>query len=183
MPHLPDEIALAANQGGHKPRVDFEKGIIYDVTLMTKGGVRPAADAGVDPGAHVADDVTLAQLCEGIISLVPITLETLLEQVLHSTWDPEASAFERKNPFANKVEMVSNSRLDDASEDAWYGLALLSDSVVGMEIAFLESQEGPVLRQEVSFNTDDIRFAIRHCVAAHAIDWRAFVQNPGVQPG
>ena len=113
------------------------------------------------------------------ISLVPITLETLLEQVLHSTWDPEASAFERKNPFANKVEMVSNSRLDDASEDAWYGLALLSDSVVGMEIAFLESQEGPVLRQEVSFNTDDIRFAIRHCVAAHAIDWRAFVQNPG----
>ena len=113
------------------------------------------------------------------ISLVPITLETLLEQVLHSTWDPAASAFERKNPFANKVEMVSNSRLDDASENVWYGLALLSDSVVGMEIAFLESQEGPVLRQEVSFNTDDIRFSIRHCVAAHAIDWRAFVQNPG----
>ena len=54
-----------------------------------------------------------------------------------------------------------------------------SDPVVGMEIAFLESQEGPLLRQEVSFNTDDIRFSIRHIVAAHAIDWRAFVKNPG----
>jgi hypothetical protein len=113
------------------------------------------------------------------MGLVPVTLETLMEQVLHSTWDPAASAFERKNPFSGTVQMVVNSRLDDASESMWYGLASLSDSVVGMEIAFLESQEGPVLRQEVSFNTDDIRFNIRHCLAAHAIDWRAFVQNPG----
>ena len=60
-------------------------------------------------------------------SSCPDHAEVMTEQVLHSTWDPEASAFERKNPFANKVEMVSNSRLDDASEDAWYGLALLSD--------------------------------------------------------
>ena len=118
------------------------------------------------------------ELTPGII-LTPAGLKVITEQVIHSTWDPAAEAFQRMNPYANKLVHCFSSRLDDVSAAAWYVLAQLSDPVVGMEIAFLESQEGPLLRQEVSFNTDDIRFSIRHIVAAHAIDWRAFVMNPG----
>jgi hypothetical protein len=118
------------------------------------------------------------ELTPGII-LTPAGLKVIAEQVIHSTWDPAAQAFQRMNPYANKLVHCFSSRLDDVSAAAWYVLAQLSDPVVGMEIAFLESQEGPLLRQEVSFNTDDIRFNIRHIVAAHAIDWRAFVKNPG----
>ena len=118
------------------------------------------------------------ELTPGII-LTPAGLKVITEQVIHSTWDPAAEAFQRMNPYANKLVHCFSSRLDDVSATAWYVLAQLSDPVVGMEIAFLESQEGPLLRQEVSFNTDDIRFSIRHIVAAHAIDWRAFVTNPG----
>jgi hypothetical protein len=110
--------------------------------------------------------------------LTPAGMKVAAEQLIHSTWDPVAQAFQRFNPYT-RLAHIYNSRLDDSSEAYWYMLADLSDPVVGMEIAFLESQEGPLLRQEVSFNTDDIRFSIRHIVAAHAIDWRAFVMNPG----
>ncbi|MGO8703649.1 MAG: hypothetical protein ACLQVA_07505, partial [Candidatus Brocadiia bacterium] len=97
------------------------------------------------------------ELTPGII-LTPAGLKVITEQVIHSTWDPAAEAFQRMNPYANKLVHCFSSRLDDVSAAAWYVLAQLSDPVVGMEIAFLESQEGPLLRQEVSFNTDDIRF-------------------------
>ena len=125
MPHLPDEIALAANQGGHKPRVDFEKGIIYDVTLMTKGGVRPAADAGVDPDAHVADDVTLAQLCEGINA----TPEGVKSHVTHSFL--EAAPGTLKDNILRLVGRIRNAHVvgDSARGDVHiYAAAAVSPS-------------------------------------------------------
>ena len=112
------------------------------------------------------------------IVLVPAALKVLTEQLIHSTWDPASSAFQRFNPYT-RMSMEYNTRLDDADAAVWYVLADLADPIVGIEIAFLESQEGPVLKQETAFRTDDIRFAIRHVVAAHAIDWRAFVKNAG----
>jgi hypothetical protein len=112
------------------------------------------------------------------ILLVPAGLLTIAEQLIHSTWDPAASAFQRYNPYT-RMSLEYNTRLDDNSAAYWYMLADLADPIVGIEIAFLESQEGPVLKQEVAFRTDDIRFAIKHCVAAAAIDYRAFVRNNG----
>jgi hypothetical protein len=36
-----------------------------------------------------------------------------------------------------------------------------------------------VLKQEIDFDTDDMKFAVRHTVAAKAIDYRGLYKNAG----
>ena len=59
------------------------------------------------------------ELTPGII-LTPAGLKVITEQVIHSTWDPAAEAFQRMNPYANKLVHCFSSRLDDVSAAAWY---------------------------------------------------------------
>lgn len=42
---------------------------------------------------------------------------------------------------------------------------------------FLESEPAPVLKQEVDWSTDDLKVAVRHTVAAKAIDWRGLYKD------
>ena len=42
---------------------------------------------------------------------------------------------------------------------------------------FLESEQAPVLKQEVQWDTDDLKVAVRHTVAAKAADWRGMYKD------
>jgi len=42
---------------------------------------------------------------------------------------------------------------------------------------FLESEQSPVLKQEVQWDTDDLKVAVRHTVAAKAADWRGMYKD------
>ena len=110
--------------------------------------------------------------------LVPTSIFRTAQQVIASTVDPSKSN-SAVNPFFNEgIEITASARLDDNSATAWYLLAdyNLIDTV---EVCFLESEPTPVLKQETDFDTEDMKFAIRHTVAAQVIDYRGMAKNPG----
>ncbi len=111
--------------------------------------------------------------------LVPVAIKAVAEQFLSSIADPandKSSAV--VNPYTNRFQLTVNARLDDDSSTAWY---LFADNgqIDTIEVAFLESEQTPVLLQETDFDTDDQKFKVRHTVAAKAIDFRGVVKNDG----
>ena len=109
--------------------------------------------------------------------VVPVTKRVLAEQLIGSINDP-AQTVAVTNPFANKLGVIANPRLDASSTTRWYVLADTSQ-IDTVEVCFLQGEEAPVLKQESDFDTDDAKFAIRHTVAAKAVDWRGMYANPG----
>lgn len=109
--------------------------------------------------------------------IVPAALETTAEQLIGSLVDPTKSN-STPNPFANKLEVVAEARLDDTSALQYYAAAdtNLIDTV---EVCFLQGEEQPVLSSEDGFKVDGRTYKIRHTVAAAAIDHRGLVRNNG----
>ncbi|HUU32193.1 MAG TPA: hypothetical protein VMY69_08855 [Phycisphaerae bacterium] len=110
--------------------------------------------------------------------LVPTSIYRVSQQVVASVVDP-AKSNAAMNPFANEgLTIVPSARLDDSDSAAWYFLAdtNLIDTV---EVCFLQDEQQPVLEQETDFDTDDVKFKVRHTVAAAALDFRGMVKNPG----
>ena len=85
-----------------------------------------------------------------------------------------------RNPFANQFQVVGSTRLNDSSSTAWYGMADYRDGQIDTgEVCFLEDEPEPVARQETEFDTEDLKFAIRHTIAAAALGWQGFYMNAG----
>jgi hypothetical protein len=111
------------------------------------------------------------------ILLCPVALDVTASQLIASLVDPSKSNA-TPNPYSGRLQVVSNARLDANSAVAWY---LLADPSVAdtVEVCFLQDEPTPVLKQEADFDTDDVKFAVRHTVAAAALDFRGMVKNPG----
>lgn len=112
--------------------------------------------------------------------LVPSSIYRVAQQVVSSTVDP-AKNNAAVNPFLNEgLVVVSSARLDDNSATAWYLLADYRDGQVDtVEVCFLADEPEPVAKQETDFDTEDVKFAIRHTVAAKAIDFRGMTKQAG----
>lgn len=111
--------------------------------------------------------------------LVPVALKAVAEQFVGSKVDP-AKSNETPNPYNGKFTVVANPRLDANSTTKWYLFADPRDGVVEtIEVCFLQDEPEPVLKQETDFDTDDVKYAVRHSVAAKALDFRGVAQNPG----
>jgi hypothetical protein len=112
--------------------------------------------------------------------LVPAALEALADQYTSSQFVPAISS--SVNPFMQggktPLTPIIEPRLDANSATAWY-LASSNDQIDTIEVCFLQDEPEPVLKQEVDFDTDDIKFAVRHTVAAKAIDFRGLYKNAG----
>ena len=112
--------------------------------------------------------------------MVPAALDGTTSQLLNSTADPvgiNSGVANRWNTSA--LRQVTESRLDGGSATAWY-LACEPGQADTIVVVFLEGEEVPVLSEETIFGTGDKRFAVRHTVAAKAVDHRGLYQNPGV---
>lgn len=109
--------------------------------------------------------------------LIPAALETVAEQLISSLVDPTKSNA-TPNPFANKLQIITETLLDADSSTAWY---LLADPkmIPTIEVAFLEGEEGPRITQEDGFNVDGRSYKVRLVVGAKAIDHRGVIKNPG----
>lgn len=112
--------------------------------------------------------------------LVPAALEALADQYTSSQFVPALSS--SVNPFMQggktPLTPIIEPRLDANSATAWY-LAASNDQIDTIEVCFLQDEPEPVLKQEVDFDTDDVKFAVRHTVAAKAIDFRGLYKNAG----
>ena len=69
-----------------------------------------------------------------------------------------------------------HSNLSSGSDPAVYFAAAAGVSPT-ITCMFLESEQSPVLKQEVDWSTDDLKVAVRHTVAAKALDWRALYKD------
>lgn len=85
-----------------------------------------------------------------------------------------------RNPFFNRYQVIGSTRLDDNSATRWYLAADYRDGQINtVEVCFLTDEPEPVVRQETDFDTEDVKYLVRHTVAAKAIDYRGLYANPG----
>lgn len=111
------------------------------------------------------------------ILLVPTSLRVTALQLVGSRVDP-AKSNDTPNPYANMLEVIDDSRLDDNSTTAWY-LSVDPNRFDTIVLVFLDGEPAPVLRQETDFDTEDVKFAVRHVVAAKAVDYRGLAKTVG----
>lgn len=109
--------------------------------------------------------------------LVPASLETIAEQFVTQTNIIYTKSTDY-NPFANKLQVVAEPRLDAASAISWY-LAADPAQIDTIEYAYLEGQEGVYLESRIGFDVDGVELKARLDFAAKSIDWRGFWKNAG----
>ena len=90
------------------------------------------------------------------------------------------STIGESNPFYRGLELIRSTRLRATSTTAWFLAAdYRANQVNTGELCFLESEPEPVLRMETDFDTEDVKYAVRHTVAGKIIDYRGFYKNAG----
>lgn len=109
--------------------------------------------------------------------LVPASLETIAEQYVTQTNIIYTKSSDY-NPFANKLQVIAEPRLDAASLLSWY-LAADPSQIDTIEYCFLEGQEGVYLESRLGFDVDGLELKARLDFAAKAIDWRGMWKNAG----
>jgi hypothetical protein len=109
--------------------------------------------------------------------IVPAAIETVAEQFVTQT-NIVYTKNTDYNPFANKLQVIAEPRLDAASAISWY-LAADPAQIDTIEYAYLEGQQGVYLESRVGFDVDGVELKARLDFAAKAIDHRGFWKNPG----
>ncbi len=169
-------------------------GIITGNPVMGDGTVLFHANHGNLAGANAA--IAVATLGEGRAAmrkqkglngrfinvmakylLVPAAIETVAEQYVTQTNIIYTKSSDY-NPFANKLQVIAEPRLDAASLTSWY-MAADPAQIDTIEYCFLEGQEGVYLESRLGFDVDGVELKARLDFAAKAIDWRGFWKNTG----
>ncbi|GAB1393339.1 hypothetical protein MASR1M60_15020 [Rhodocyclaceae bacterium] len=107
--------------------------------------------------------------------IVPAALEMVALQYLAQV-TPDTSA--NVNPYAGKLELIVDPRLDAKSATAWY-LASDPAALAGLEYAYLEGQRGPYVEVRNGFDIDAVEIKARLDFGAGFLDWRGWYKNAG----
>lgn len=108
--------------------------------------------------------------------VVPPSLETAADQfVTQITADQSGNV----NPFANRLQVISEPRLEPLSGAMPWYLFGTSSKVDMAEIAYLDGK-GPEIFTREGFNIDGMETKIRHHFAIKFVNYRGFYKNPGV---
>jgi prohead serine protease len=121
------------------------------------------------------DGVSLMNL-EPKLLIVPAAKETIADQFVSQNL--LASQSSNVNPFAGKLAVVAEPRLDVSSGVSWY-LAASPDQVDIIVLATLEGESGPRVDSRVGFDVDGLEIKISHDVIAKVVDFRGLWKNPG----
>jgi len=111
--------------------------------------------------------------------LVPAALETVMEQLLASLADPAGVNQQTFNPFAHKLQMVVDPRLDDDSATRWY-LITDPERFNWFDRVHLEGQPTPFVGEQEGWSIDGFEIKVRHDFAASINEHRGIVKNDGV---
>ena len=110
--------------------------------------------------------------------LVPSDIQTDAEQLVASLVDPSKSNQTANAEFIRNLSVVGEPRLAADSATAWY-LTASPAQIDTVEVAFLESEQAPLIETDRDFDTDHLRIKLRHTVAAKVLDHRGLYKNPG----
>lgn len=107
--------------------------------------------------------------------MVPAALETKAQQIVAEVLSAKSADV---NPFAGKLQVVVEPRLDDASETAWY-LAAAPARIDTLEYAYLTGEEGVYIETQQGFDVDGVKIKARLDFGAGVIDHRGLFKNAG----
>ncbi len=111
--------------------------------------------------------------------LTPLALGGLARTVRESQTEVSGSKnLTTPNIVRNTFDVVDDSRLDDASATAWYGIANPA-FVDGIVIGYLDGNQTPYLEQEEGFTVDGVAWKVRIDAAPAIADYRGIYKNPG----
>jgi putative ubiquitin-RnfH superfamily antitoxin RatB of RatAB toxin-antitoxin module len=107
--------------------------------------------------------------------VVPTALETVADQFVSQVTPTENG---KVNPFAGRLQVIAEPRLDAGSATAWY---LMSDKskIAMVELARIDGQ-GPKISVREGFDIDGMETKIAYDFGMKALDYRGFFKNAGV---
>lgn len=114
--------------------------------------------------------------------IVPAELETLAQQLLKSTSDPEGKNSGVANPFneknTNNLRLIVDGELDSYSNKAWY---VVADPMLApvIEVTYLNGKDTPTIDSRVSFTNLGMDFRIYMDYGVNVIDKRGIIKNEG----
>jgi phage major head subunit gpT-like protein len=121
------------------------------------------------------DGATLLNLSARFL-IVPAAKETIADQYTSANYVPSAAG--SVNPFAGRLQVIAEPRLDVASATAWY-LSAGIDEIDILLHGVLEGQEGPAVETRVGFDVDGLEIKCRLDCAFKVADWRGLYKNVG----
>lgn len=107
--------------------------------------------------------------------VVPAALETKAQQIVAEILSAKSADV---NPFAGKLQVVVEPRLDDASEISWY-LSAAPARIDTIEYAYLTGEEGVYIETQQGFDVDGVKIKARLDFGAGVIDHRGLFKNAG----
>lgn len=114
--------------------------------------------------------------------IIPAALETVAEQLLTSTADPEGKNSGVSNP-ANRtrsnLELIVDATLDELSGETAYYLVATKGMVDTIEVCYLNGNAAPIIETGTDFNNLGINFRMYHDFAINVLDTRGLVKNDG----
>ena len=115
--------------------------------------------------------------------IVPAALRATAMTLRNSLQDPAeggTTSFTAANPFYQSFEVITESRLDNLDNARWYLAAdPRRNQVDTIEVAFLNGQETPTIRQEEQITRSGVTFLVRLDFAVAALDYRGLYCNAG----
>ena len=111
--------------------------------------------------------------------IVPVALEGAAKMVAESMYEVGATAKNNTTPniVRGTFEVISDSRLDDVSASAWYGIA--GNGAESIELSYLDGNSQPFLETDRDFATDGIRQKARIDFGVKTLDRKTMAKNPG----
>lgn len=113
--------------------------------------------------------------------IVPAALSVTAQSVVESTLAVQAAsltaAYETPSVIRNLV-VIEQALLDAASSTQYY-LACDPADIDTVDVCLLAGEEGPSVVEEENFETDTMRWKVRHHVVAKAIDYRGLARSSG----
>lgn len=109
--------------------------------------------------------------------IVPTALETVADQFVSQNL--LANQAGSVNPFAGRLTVIAEPRLDAVSAAVFYGAAG-SDQIDTIEMAYLQGQQGVFIEEAVETKIDGVAWKARLDVASKVIDYKGLVRNAGV---
>lgn len=155
-----------------------------DTSLAASGGAisTTTLDAGNVAMGKYTDPAGNTLNVEPRYLLVPKAIETAARVQIASEKDPGEGAttsFDKPNPFRNRLEVISDARLDAASATAWYLIASQNAGVESVAIGWLNNVMRPRLEQQAGFEVEGIAYRVAIDCTAGALDWRGSYKNAG----
>lgn len=116
--------------------------------------------------------------------LAPAALETVFEQLLSSLFDPfpatGTSDSAARNPFANKLDLIIDPRLDDDSLTRWYVVTNPNMFNWAYRVFLDETGGQPFTAEQTGWTVDGTELKVRHDFATLITEYRGIVKNDGV---